>query len=203
MQIRFAHPYQIRTGSFTQHADEYSAALAEFKSEVEIAEGSQVTLWQRSTNERDWWLVSLANPLPPRAHRHPWVNHFAGLTLSPLFFLSPETREQLNELGWPAPPDAVQWTYAEPTEAEPEPTPDEPEPAAPEGIDVDAYAADPQCRVDARTLRRRLASGWDLDRAMSTPLLGFARGENRTYVDGKGRVRDLPRAELIRRQRRQ
>lgn len=218
-------PYTVHIGHdlWPHGFDDYTTALAAFTSTAaEESDERQVTLCQYSAAQRTVWLVSLANPFPPRnelwANRDEyremgfyvpprpakpvWTNLFAGLTLSPLFHLSPATRSELAALKWPAPPDAVSWTYAEPTEIEPTPEATTEPGAAPatkeaialvESLDLDAYAADPACRVDATALRRRLLLNWTLDRAMSTPMIGYQTGESPTYYDAKTRrVRTLP-----------
>lgn len=221
---RIKHPYHVRIGGrVCQFASDYDAALAAFHfTAKEEADDREVSVWMRSDDGRDVWLISLANPFPPQtqrwAHREyyreagisvtkrdkppAYVNLFAGLVLAPTFFLDPATRRQLDALGWPAPPDAVSWRYAQPTEMEPEEAakevieeaveqspPTEEQIAAVDAIDIDAFAADPACRVDAEALRRRLLMGWPLERAMSTPMLGYKRGEAVWFVDSKTRRR--------------
>jgi hypothetical protein len=172
--------YSVRVGRERQLFSAYGPARTEFHELAsEGVDLHTVTVWQRSENQREWWLISLANPCPAGRRGAggvlpAYVNLFAGMTLSPLFFLSGRTRGDLAALDWHAPGDAAQWEQAVAHEVPPDLPPVRevsPDP------DIAALAADPRCRVDAADLERRLRGGWDLDRAMATPLVPRPRSE--------------------------
>jgi hypothetical protein len=204
------HPFQLRVEGHAYHYTDYSTALEEFHALTDDEPGTQVTLFQLgyyAPDRPEWWLISIGNI--KETSRPVWTNLFAGYTLSRLFFLRNADRRTLARLHWPAPPNAVSWKYApevppleqQVAEAlEPGFAPymasvdevEEPEPeVAPEEIDFAKVAASPGCRVDEATLRRRMAMGWDLDRAMTTPLLGTSLGEE-SWVKVNGKWRHVP-----------
>jgi hypothetical protein len=230
---RLKRPYQLRIGRDTEHYDSYPAALEAFHATMSADEDREyeITLWERSPSELEWFLVTLAHPWNETPHCSPscglcgaldrgldtyglrhqeakplgWVNLFAGRTLSSLFFLTKATRRTLDQLGWPAPPDAVGWKYTVTTDSGEDvliednslnrvvdPDKDEEDMDV---IDLVSWSQDPACRVDQMTLERRINMGWDLDRAMRTPMLGFGPGDRQEYYIEKkknGRVRRRP-----------
>lgn len=203
------HPFQLRMGGFAFHYDSYTPALEEFHALADDDPSSQITLWQLgywAPGKPEWHMVSLANPHTGKGRA--WTNLFAGLTLSRLFFLRNADRRALAERHWPAPPDAVSWKYAPEVppledqvaealalrtppvtespvlDAEPEVEPE----TDVEALDITAWANDPGCRVDETTLRRRLAMGWDLVRAMTVPMTPISPDEYEwTIVNGRRR----------------
>jgi hypothetical protein len=199
------HPFQLRIGDFSYHYNDYTTALEEFHALADDEPGTRLSLFQLgqyAPGKKEWHLVSIANI---RGGKRPvWTNLFAGYTLSRLFFLRNADRRELIRLGWPAPADAVSWKYAaevppleqqvaealEPTAKPLEPvlsTETEPETDV-EELDLAAWAADPGCRVDEATLRRRMAMGWDLTRAMTVPMTAKEPGEQEwMIVNGKRR----------------
>jgi len=209
-----SHPFQLRTGGVAFHYDDYPTALEEFHglaeddSEGPVPYVELFQLGQYAPGKKEWHLVSLANI---RGGSRPvWTNLFAGRTLSSLFFLRNSDRRTLAALKWPAPADAVSWKYApevppleeqvaqamSPTAKPLEPVMDHVAEAEPEvlveELDLAAWAKDPACRVDEATLRRRLAMGWDLVRAMTVPMLGRDRTERPEYMYVNGQRRYLP-----------
>jgi hypothetical protein len=203
------HPFQLRIEGFAYHYNDYTTALEEFHALADDEPGTRLSLFQLgqyAPGKKEWHLISVANI---RGGKRPvWTNLFAGYTLSRLFFLRNADRRELIRLGWPAPADAVSWKYADempPLEQqvaealEPSAKPlkpvltDEVEPETDtEELDLAAWAKDPGCRVDEATLRRRMAMGWDLSRAMVTPMLGTEAGEQE-WIVVNGRRRYLPK----------